>query len=192
MRNRWWAAPVLVAAATIGLAACGTSGGSTSSTPPAAAPAAQTGTSGSTSNSPMATGLKLTTISGHKVLTDAQGFTLYWYAPDTPTKSNCNGQCATFWPPVIGTPTAAAGVKLSGMLGTITRSDGKTQATYMGHPLYTFKSDTAAGQDSGNGLNASGGLWWAMTAAGAKIKATSPSGGSSPSSGGSGGGGYGY
>src|SRR4029077_14691516 len=101
-----------------------------------------------------------------------------------------NGACATFWPPVIGTPTAASGTKLTGHWGTIKRADGQTQATYNGHPLYTFKADSAAGIDSGNGVNASGRLLWAMTPSGAKLTAVANPG-SSPSSG-SGGDGYGF
>ena len=191
MRNRWLAASGLAAAAVVGLAACGSSSsstppsGSTTTNPPSAASTGGTGSS----SSAMATGLKLTTISGHKVLTDSQGFVLYWFAIDTPTKSNCNGACAGYWPPLTGTPSAAPGVTLSGKLGTITRADGTTQATYDGHPLYLYKADTTAGMDGGNGLNLSGGLWWAMTASGAKIKMSSSAPSPSPSSGG---GGYGY
>jgi predicted lipoprotein with Yx(FWY)xxD motif len=117
------------------------------------------------------------------VLTNSHGFTLYWFAIDTPTKSNCNGSCATYWPPVTGTPSMASGVSLTGHFGTIKRSDGSTQATYDGHPLYTYKGDTAAGQTGGNGLNLSGGLWYAMTPTGAKPAAAKTS---SPSSGGGG------
>ncbi len=191
MRSRWWVTPVL-AAAVVGLAACGSSSStgssgssgtsgsgasSTQSSAPAAAPTAS------------ATGIKTMTTTGGTVLATAQGFTIYWFAPDTATKSVCNGQCAVFWPPVIGTPTAASGTTLTGKWGTIKRADGQLQATYDGHPLYVFKSDGAAGQDTGNGLNASGGLWWAMTPTGTKLMAVNS--GSSSSSG-SGGGGYGY
>jgi predicted lipoprotein with Yx(FWY)xxD motif len=194
MRNRWLAASVLAAAAVVGLAACGSS---TSSTPP---PAASTTTNPPTSaaNTATASGIKTTMIDGHTVLTDAAGFVLYWYAPDTPTTSKCNGECATFWPPVIGTPSLASGVTLSGKLGTIKRADGQTQATYDGHPLYLFKSDTSAGMWTGNDITASGGLWWMMTSSGKKVKhkdtATAPSSGSggSTSSPSSGSGGYGY
>jgi predicted lipoprotein with Yx(FWY)xxD motif len=193
MRNRWLAGSVLAAAAVVGLAACG--GSSSSSTPSAAStPAATSGAAGSTTVSASATGIKTTTINGHVVLTNAQGFVLYWFAIDTPTTSKCSGTCATYWPPLIGTPTLGSGVSLTGKLGTIKRSNGQVQATYDGHPLYLFKTDTSAGMDSGNALNTAGGLWWAMTASGAKIKAkgaTAPSSGSSPSSG-SGSGGYGY
>jgi predicted lipoprotein with Yx(FWY)xxD motif len=193
MRNRWLATSVLAAAAVVGLAACGSS----SSNPPSAASTPKAN-SAANSSTVTATGIKLMSVSGHQVLTDSAGFVLYWFANDTPTASNCNNSCASYWPPVIGTPSLASGVALSGKLGTIKRSNGQLQATYDGHPLYTFKSDTSAGMDSGNALNASGGLWWAMTASGIKIKAkgSSSSGSSgstpspSPSSGGSGG--YGY
>ncbi len=197
MRNRWLAASVLAAAAVVGLAACGSASSSTPSSSSTSKPPAASSTSGTgsttSSTSASAAGLKLTTISGHKVLTDSQGFVIYWFANDTPTTSNCNGSCASYWPPLTGTPSPAPGVTLSGTLGTIKRADGVIQATYDGHPLYLFKSDTSAGTDSGNDLNASGGLWWAMTASGAKIKAksSSSSSGSSGSSG-SGGGAYGY
>jgi predicted lipoprotein with Yx(FWY)xxD motif len=122
-----------------------------------------------------------------KVLTNAAGLSLYWFAIDTPTKSNCNGGCATFWPPVKG--KAAAGTSLPHSFGTITRSDGSTQLTYDNHPLYTFKQDTAPGQVNGDGLNTAGGVWWAMTPSGAKLAAKSSSSSSSSSGGG---GGYGY
>jgi predicted lipoprotein with Yx(FWY)xxD motif len=197
MRNRWLAASVLAAAAVVGLAACGSSSssstpsGSTTSNPPAAAP-----TSTSSASSDLAAGLKTATAGGRVVLIDAQGFTLYWYAPDTATASNCSGGCATAWPPLIGTPSLASGVSLTGKLGTIKRSDGSIQATYDGHPLYLFKADTSAGMATGNNQ---GGIWWIMTGSGAKIKATvtSTSGASGSSSGsgsgsGSSSGGYGY
>jgi predicted lipoprotein with Yx(FWY)xxD motif len=106
-------------------------------------------------------GLKTVTIGGVSVLTSARGLTLYWFAPDTPTSSACTGSCAAYWPPVKG--PAAAAVALPGKLGTITRSDGSLQATYDGHPLYTYIADTAPGQARGNNLNLNGGLWHEVT-----------------------------
>lgn len=169
MRNRLLALMVLVAAALLA-AACG------SSSP-------GSGGASGTSSSPASSGsaLKTTTISGVTVLTNAKGFTLYWFVPDTSTKSNCNGSCAQIWPPVKGPATAGSGV--TGKLGTITRSDGSTQATYDGHPLYTYTADTAPGQANGNGINVSGGVWHEVTASGAAAPASSPS----ASSGGGGG-----
>src|ERR1035441_9311127 len=155
MQNRWWAAASL-AAATVILAACGSS--ATSSTPTASAAA-----SALSSMATSGAGIKTASTSIGSVLTSASGLTLYWFAPDTATTSACNGSCAAYWPPVISKMTAASGVSLPGKFGTIKRSDGQLQATYAGHPLYTYKGDTAAGQTHGNGLNASGGLWWAVT-----------------------------
>ena len=108
--------------------------------------------------------LKTATIGGVRVLTNAGGFTLYWFAPDTPTSSTCYRTCAGYWPPVTGTPTAGPGV--TGTLGTIKRSDGTTQITYNGHPLYTYVGDTAPGQAFGNNLNLNGGLWHEVTVPG--------------------------
>ncbi len=108
----------------------------------------------------MATGpdvLKSRDVAGVNLLTNASGLTLYWFAPDTSGKSVCYGSCAAYWPPVTGTPSAGPGV--TGTLGTITRTGGSIQATYDGHPLYTYIGDNAPGQASGNNLNLNGGLW---------------------------------
>jgi predicted lipoprotein with Yx(FWY)xxD motif len=109
---------------------------------------------------PVATGpdvLKARAIGGVNLLTDARGLTLYWFAPDTSTKSACYGSCAAYWPPVTGAPSAGSGV--TGTLGTINRTDGTKQATYDGHPLYTYVGDSAPGTASGNNINLNGGLW---------------------------------
>jgi predicted lipoprotein with Yx(FWY)xxD motif len=172
-RLRMLLAVLAVAAASAILAACSSSGTSS---------AGGSGSTGTSSPAAATTGnLKTTTIGGATVLTNAKGFTLYSFAPDTPTKSNCNGACATFWPPVKG-PATASGVK--GTFGTIKRSDGSTQATFDGHPLYTFAADTAPGQAKGNGLNEQGGVWHEITTSGAAAPV--------PASTSSSGGGYGY
>jgi predicted lipoprotein with Yx(FWY)xxD motif len=171
MRKIWAAAGL--AAVALAVSACGNSSSSSpaASTPAAGAssPAASAPASSASANTVLST-----TINGTQVLTNSKGFTLYWFAPDTSTTSKCTGSCATYWPPVTGPVTAGSGV--TGMLGTITRPGGTTQATYDGHPLYTYAGDTAPGQAKGNRLNASGGLWYEMTASGA-IPATSTSGG---------------
>jgi predicted lipoprotein with Yx(FWY)xxD motif len=185
MRNRWWAAPILAGGALV-LAACGSAAApSTNSSAPAAPAASSSATQQSSSSASTVTIMTGSTGKG-TVLTTAQGKTIYWFAIDTPTTSNCTGSCATFWPPVIGKAVAASGTTLPKGFGTITRSDGTVQATYDGHPLYTYVADTAAGQISGNGKNLSGGLWWAMTPTGAKLgaAAAAPSTSSSSSSGG--------
>jgi predicted lipoprotein with Yx(FWY)xxD motif len=154
--NRTWLAAAGLAAVLM-VAACGSSSSSTSSggassgaAPASTAPAASSST------------LKTATIGGSTVLTNAKGFTLYWFAPDTSTMSKCNGSCAGYWPPVPGPATAGTGV--TGKLATIMRADGSVQATYNGHPLYTYIADTAPGQATGNGLNLNGGVWHEVTA----------------------------
>jgi predicted lipoprotein with Yx(FWY)xxD motif len=199
MRKIWGAAGL--AAVALAVAACGSSGstvatgGSSSpaasgaSSPAPASPAAAS----SAASSPAGAVLSTKTINGTVVLTNSAGFTLYWFAPDTSTTSKCTGTCATYWPPVAGPATAGSGI--TGKLDTITRSNGSLQATYDGHPLYTYAGDTAAGQAKGNGLDASGGVWHEMTASGTVVPvAAAPSQAPAtpaPSTS-SAGGGYGY
>ena len=165
-----------LAAAVLAVAACASSSSSTTTTSstPAAGATSSAAASGTT--------LMERSIGGVEVLTNSAGHTLYWFAPDTSTTSKCTGSCATYWPPVTGPATAGSGV--TGTLGVITRSDGTMQATYDGHPLYTYVGDSAPGQNKGNGLNLSGGLWHEVTVSGT-APAASPSASST-------GGGYGY
>jgi predicted lipoprotein with Yx(FWY)xxD motif len=108
--------------------------------------------------------LKTVRIGAVTVLADANGHTLYWFAPDTATRSACYGTCAAYWPPVKQPATAGPGV--TGKLSVLTRSDGSAQAVYDGHPLYTYVADSAPGQANGNGLNLNGGLWHEVTTSG--------------------------
>jgi predicted lipoprotein with Yx(FWY)xxD motif len=188
MRKIWGVAGL--AALALSLSACASSGSSSAAagnTPAAAAssPAASASAGSAPAASSGGTTLDVKTIGGQQVVTNAQGFTLYWFAPDTSTTSKCTGSCATYWPPVKGPATAMSGV--TGTLGTITRSDGTKQATYDGHPLYTYAADSAPGQAKGNGLNVSGGLWYEMTVSGA-----TPAASASAKSTAKTGGGYGY
>ena len=108
--------------------------------------------------------LKTAEIGGVTVLTDAKGRTLYLFARDTPSASTCTGSCAAYWPPVTGDPMAGPGV--TGKLGTIKRPGGATQATYDGHPLYTYIGDSARGQANGNKLDLNGGYWYEVRVSG--------------------------
>ena len=168
-RRALLAAPV-AAAGVVALAACGSSGGSSaSSSGSSAAPSV----SASASAAAAKVGLKTAKVSGTTVLTSTKGFTLYTFAPDTSTKSACNGACAASWPPVKPSGTVKS------PYATIKRSSGSTQLTFHGRPLYTFAGDTSPGQANGNGVNAFGGLWHDAPATGAKAPAgsTSPGGG---------------
>ena len=183
MRKIWGAAGLAALALTV--SACASSG---SSSPGAASTPAAGGNSSSAA--PAAAGGNTVTeksIGSQQVLVDSQGMTLYWFAIDSPTASKCSGACAHYWPPVTGPVTAGSGV--TGTLGTITRSDGTKQATYMGHPLYTYVGDGAPGQNKGNGLNLDGGLWYEMTVSGST---PAPNAGSTATATSGGGGGYGY
>jgi predicted lipoprotein with Yx(FWY)xxD motif len=102
--------------------------------------------------------LQAATIGGHRVIVNSRGFTLYLFAPDSATSSKCYGSCAAYWPPVKGPVTAGPGV--TGTIGTIRRTDGSLQATYDGHPLYTYIGDSAVGQNNGNNLDLDGGYWY--------------------------------
>ena len=170
MRKIWGA--VGLAAFALTVSACASSGSSTATT--ANTPAA----GGNSSSAPAAAGgntVSQKTIGSQQVLVDSSGKTLYWFAIDTSGASKCSGTCLTFWPVVKGPVTAGSGV--TGTLGTITRSDGSMQATYLGHPLYTYIGDKSPGQNKGNGVNASGGLWWEMTVNGSTPSPSAAGGG---------------
>ncbi len=181
------ASPTLAAAATVGAAAASTVtaavptaiAGATSlaasPTPAAAAtkPAASaTGTPGAGGTSsgpsaPSATTVKVAqSASLGNILVDANGMTLYTFKNDQPGVSNCTGNCATTWPPLTvpsGTqPTAPSGVP--GRLATIQRSDGGTQVTYDGMPLYRYAPDTKPGDTIGQGV---GNVWFVVVIGGA-------------------------
>ena len=118
------------------------------------------------------------------ILVSSQGRTLYLFSKDSGTESNCSGACAVNWPPLRanGKPTVGNGGKAS-IVSTSARSDGKPQVTYNGHPLYLFKGDSKPGDTNGEGLNAFGGNWFAVSPAGNQVSAPAAS---------SGGGGGGY
>jgi predicted lipoprotein with Yx(FWY)xxD motif len=109
------------------------------------------------------------------VLVDTRGRTVYQFAADSPGHSSCVGSCAQYWPPVPAPATLPASLPgVTGTLGSITRADGSRQLTVDGWPLYTYTADTAPGATTGQGVNASGGLWWVVSPAGTAITATSP------------------
>ena len=145
-------------------AACGTAAGSTTGSTAAGTPAS----SGST----MATVIESHHGSAAPFLTNSSGRAVYLWAADSMNKSMCTGACAQAWPPVTskGQVTAANGAKAAD-LGTITRSDGTKQVTYLGHPLYYFAGDSGPGQTNGQGSDSFGAKWWLVAPAGAKITA---------------------
>ena len=176
-----------VVAGLAALAACSSSSSSSSSAPssapaassapaPSSAPASSSAPAGGSSASgaaqATAEGLKTASVGGVTVLTNARGFVLYSFAPDTATKSACSGACAKAWPPQPAPATVTSPYT------SIKRSDGSTQLVFDGHPLYTYIADTTPGTASGNGVNAFGGLWHEVPASGAAAPASSASAGS--------------
>jgi predicted lipoprotein with Yx(FWY)xxD motif len=106
-----------------------------------------------------------------KILVDGKGQTLYLFEADKGTASTCDGACASAWPPLTtaGQPIAGSGVSAS-KLGTTERSDGTTEVTYNGHPLYTFAGDAAPGQTTGQGSDGFGAKWYVLSATGNAIE----------------------
>jgi predicted lipoprotein with Yx(FWY)xxD motif len=105
-------------------------------------------------------------------LADDKGMSLYLYTKDTPNTSNCYDKCATAWPPLLttGAPVGGDGVDAA-MLGTTKRTDGSTQVTYNGWPLYYFAKDTKAGDVTGQDV---GSVWFLINPAGAQVKTPGP------------------
>jgi len=156
----------------------------------AACGSSSAGSAGSAGSAHATSGAGATSIElsgGH--LADNAGRTVYMWVADGPDKSICTGPCTTVWPPVTvsGRPSPGAGLTQS-QLTTITRSGGKTQLAYAGHPLYYFAADTSAGTTRGQGSDSFGAKWWLVAPAGTAITAGSSSGGASSSSSSSGGG----
>jgi predicted lipoprotein with Yx(FWY)xxD motif len=107
-------------------------------------------------------------------LVGPNGRTLYLFEKDKTKKSTCSGDCAKAWPPLLttGKPKASGSAKAS-LLGTTKRSDGTTQVTYKGHPLYYFIQDKKAGQTKGQGIDGFGAEWYVLSPSGKKIEGKS-------------------
>jgi predicted lipoprotein with Yx(FWY)xxD motif len=145
-------------AAAVLIAGCGGTGGSSYGS---AAPSKATSTAATVTVASSKLG---------KILTDGKGRTLYLFAADKTSKSTCDGACASLWPPltVTGAPNPGPGVP-SSLLGTTKRSDGTTEVTYAGHPLYYYAGDSAAGDTTGQNLTQFGAKWYVLSANGTEI-----------------------
>jgi predicted lipoprotein with Yx(FWY)xxD motif len=167
------------AAAGLLAAGCGgSSGGSTASV--ATTPTTSTTAAAAGAGTPVS----LTTHEGPvgTYLTTGDGMSVYVFAKDTGSSSTCSGSCAVYWPPLTGGSAHTSGGATAAMTGTTKRSDGTTQITYGGHPLYTYVGDKKAGDTNGEGLNLSGGKWWLVGADGTPLTGSTSSGSSSSSS----------
>jgi len=148
------------------LAACGASGTGEDDEQSSA------GTSGTATEPATPMGQAATVLTAESdlgtILVDTNGTTLYLFTNDSPGVSTCEDACLTAWPPLTGEPEAGTGVDDS-LLGTLTRSDGSTQVTYNGWPLYYWANDLAAGDTTGQGVN---GVWFVVSPQGQAIGAT--------------------
>ena len=166
---------LFIAAATLAIAliAAGCGGGSGSGAP------YSSGSYGSTVKasaprmaSPMAAKVGGANSPLGRIIVDKKGRTLYLFEKDKNRRSACSGQCATYWPPLLthGNRVARGGARQS-LLGRTRRANGSQQVTYAGHPLYRFVQDRKPGQTNGEGSQAFGAGWEALSPAGKKIEA---------------------
>lgn len=103
-------------------------------------------------------------------LTDSKGRALYLFEADKGSKSTCYSACASIWPPLIRATAVTPGTGVArALLGTTTRTDGTTEVTYHGHPLYYYVGDTSAGSTTGQGLNQFGAKWYLIAPSGNKL-----------------------
>ena len=165
------AVALLALAAVLAIAGCGSSSNSNSSSGEGGAygsgggatkPAASPTGSGSAATVSLASVPKV-----GQVIVDSKGFTLYDFHKDKGTKSSCYGACVSVWPPLTtsGAPKATGGAEAS-KLGTTKRTDGTTQVTYAGHPIYTYTVDKKPGEANGNDFSSFSAQWYALKANG--------------------------
>src|SRR5258708_1268371 len=145
-------------------AACGGSAPSPAATSPSPSRAA----SPTATPAAAAATIKVATPVLGQILGEGRGMTVYLFVADTGTSSTCYTSCAMVWPPVLttGAPQAGTGATAS-LLGTTTRTDGKIEVTYAGHPLYYFVQDKSAGDNSRPGVHSLRPLWVGLSPAGA-------------------------
>ena len=115
---------------------------------------AETTTGGSTDDAAAGGGAMVTVAESAEgeILVDQEGFSLYLFVPDGQGESTCYDDCEANWPPLTGEAEAGEGVDAA-LLGSTERTDGTTQATYDGWPLYYFANDAAPGDVNGQGVN---------------------------------------
>src|SRR5664280_3295658 len=159
---------LLVPVCALAIVACGSSSKKSTSTAPA-----------TTTTSASATGgvkISTSTVSTlGPVLVNAQGRTLYIFAPDKHEKVTCVSTCATLWPPAklsSGQKAVAAGEAKSSLLGSDPDPEGGNVVTYAGWPLYIYAADSGPGTANGQAVNANGGLWYVLSPSGKVIEKT--------------------
>ena len=162
---------IATAAGALALAGCGDDDGSSDSSSSGASPygggaAAATETTQSTEPEGSGTTIKLADSQFGRILFGENDQAIYLFEKESGPKSECYGECAAAWPPVLteGGPQPAPGVK-GAELGVTEREDGSTQVTYNGHPLYYY-ADEGPGEVTCHNVDEFGGLWLVVDSAG--------------------------
>ena len=157
------AAAAAASITALAISACGSggNGGTAAPSPPT-----------SSSGRPAAIGVANNGDLG-RIVDDSQRRTVYLFQKDVGSKTSCTGSCAAAWPPLrtAGKPVIGSGLAAS-KTGMTTRSDGKPQITYNGHPLYLYSGDQNPGDTNGQGLTAFGAAWFALSPAGNMVSGT--------------------
>ena len=113
-------------------------------------------------------GIEVTTADSQfgEALFDGDRRAIYYFDKETTATSECYGECAAAWPPVLteGDPVAGGGAGPK-LLGTTERDDGTTQVTYDGRPLYYYVDDPP-GEILCHNVDEFGGLWLAVQPSG--------------------------
>jgi predicted lipoprotein with Yx(FWY)xxD motif len=101
-----------------------------------------------------------------EILFDVAGQAIYVFDKEQASEAECYDECAEEWPPVItdGDPVAESQVAPD-QLGTTGRTDGSTQVTYAGHPLYYYAHESTNEVKCHN-VREFGGLWLVVTPSG--------------------------
>jgi len=179
IRSRWIAFGGLASAATLALAACGSSSGTKAATGTPATTAAAATTKGITIGSTSVPGVGT-------VLVNGDGMTLYLLTSEKGGKLTCtddNG-CTKVWPDTelpagVTAATAGPGIDAS-KLSTIKGASGSLYVTYAGWPLYTFSHDSGPGTAHGEGIVSFGGTWETLSPTGTPVLPTSSGAATTP------------
>jgi predicted lipoprotein with Yx(FWY)xxD motif len=152
-----------VLAAAVALAAAGATASPTAKGMDGPAPAAKSGAKGAK--------VKLLRTRFGRILVTGKGLTLYLFDKEKTAQSECYDDCAVAWPPLLtrGKPVASRDVKQK-LLRTTTRTDGRRQVTYKGHPLYRYHTEDQAGEVLCQNVFEFGGLWLVVDRFGRAIR----------------------
>jgi predicted lipoprotein with Yx(FWY)xxD motif len=110
-----------------------------------------------------------------KVLAAPNAHTLYRLSPETKTNVLCtSSSCLGIWKPLLvrsKTTTVHLPTGVTGAVGFLKRGT-RYQVTLSRHPLYTYVSDSRAGQANGQRIRSFGGTWLVIKVATRQVSPT--------------------